>query len=92
MGAAVATQAKSEQPDKTAVKDSLREDRAIQPRAWCATNFTCHNDAECAQQEDCREIARYDPYLIFCGSLFWPHSCWAIRGGETRGEVFQAEG
>ncbi|OJD09921.1 hypothetical protein ACJ73_10015 [Blastomyces percursus] len=46
---------------------------------YCAPNFSCHTDEECAEKEDCRVKAHYDPTLIRCGRIFYPHYC-VVRG------------
>ncbi|KAG5293758.1 hypothetical protein I7I50_04272 [Histoplasma capsulatum G186AR] len=43
---------------------------------WCGVDITCNNDFDCIDAPDCLALAKGDRGLIYCGTFWWPHSCW----------------
>ncbi|KAG5292567.1 hypothetical protein I7I48_04695 [Histoplasma ohiense] len=43
---------------------------------WCGVDITCDNDFDCRHAQDCLTLAGGDITAIYCGTFWWPHSCW----------------
>ncbi|EER37398.1 hypothetical protein I7I53_01616 [Histoplasma capsulatum var. duboisii H88] len=43
---------------------------------WCGVDISCNNDFDCRDAQDCLTLAGGDIYSIYCGTFWWPHSCW----------------
>ncbi|KAL2371857.1 hypothetical protein BDBG_03926 [Blastomyces gilchristii SLH14081] len=48
-------------------------------RDWCAPGLVCYTDWDCRRDQDCsRRVSDFSQ--IFCGTFFYPHSCWYRKG------------
>ncbi|PGH01839.1 hypothetical protein GX51_05019 [Blastomyces parvus] len=64
----------SPQPTSPAKTSELNHPDVI----FCAPGLHCTNDSECANNEDCREWAGYDPTIIRCGGWLEGFRCMVV--------------
>ncbi|KAG5293508.1 hypothetical protein I7I50_03939 [Histoplasma capsulatum G186AR] len=60
---------------KRGLNESAEHDLHPHPPRYCAPTVTCYKDEDCWLRPECIAVAP-DPLSIFCGTLFWPHSCY----------------